>query len=965
MSNKILSLIKRLTLFVLFLFLFLNPVKSQFYSTGQDPASAKWEQINTPNFQIIFQKDFSQKAQQIANILEFYYTRVGESLKHKPRKISVIVHNQTIRSNGYVVWAPKRMELYATPSPSANQGDWLEHLCVHELRHVVQLDNLNQGITKILSVVFGQQYIGLVAGQLPMWFLEGDAVCTETALTNFGRGRNPAFNSGLKNILLSEQESYSYDRMLFGSYREFTPNHYVLGYHMTSFVRMKYGKYVWDDVHSYVAKNSYTFLPTSFAFYYGLKKRIKKSQQELYSETINYLDSIWTNEQKKNKPHKPKLFQEYQINQYEDYLNPLFINDDNIITLKRGYSHIPQFVLVHKDYEEVLHEPGILLDNHFSYSNDVIAWSEYKPDVRWRNREFNSIKLMNIKTKKVYTLIDKCRFFSPSISPSQEKIAVVDVDNQSQSSLVLLDCFNGNEVERIEPNGSHLQYPDWSSDGNSIYVVEMKENKKWVSKYDIANKKWSYVFDVGNSDIQKIKSYDDKVYFHSTINGIDNVYVFDEKSKAIFQLTNSRFGIANFDVNRNDVIVVDRDSLGFRLEKIPIERALWRRVNFESSYNYKLAEIITEQEKSLAGLDTSGFRNYNVTPYRKLLNVFNFHSWVPFYFDSKNIDLGDVSELFANSSGIINPGLMLFSQNKLSTTETILSYAYKENNHFLSSSIELKGKYPILRLSAEYGNSQMILAPNNLFWTPKPVSALNYIADLYVPFNFSSGKFVRGFVPLVSIDYQDNLFYDYSKKQYLQGLGFFQTRLLYYSYLRKAKQDIIPQLGAVLKFNLFNTPFDSDLYGYLYNFNSVFYLPGGKNKSFSFDLGYQYQKPKLYLYQSNFNFPRGVYKRRTEKMFKCYTDYVFPIAYPEWNLGSLIYIKRLRGRGFVDYALNSYRTRNGWLNENIYSFGIELRGDYHLFRMLFPLTTGLRLGYRSIGSSPFVDILFNIDLKGM
>ena len=140
------SSIKKITGLFIFLFIFFGySVKAQFYSTGQDPASAKWEQINTDNIQIIFQKDYVLQAQKIANILEYYYQKAGNTLNHKPKKISIILHNQTIRSNGYVAWAPKRMELFTTPSPDHYPDPWLEHLCIHELRHVVQMDKLNQG----------------------------------------------------------------------------------------------------------------------------------------------------------------------------------------------------------------------------------------------------------------------------------------------------------------------------------------------------------------------------------------------------------------------------------------------------------------------------------------------------------------------------------------------------------------------------------------------------------------------------------------------------------------------------------------------------------------------------------------------------------------------------------------------------------------------------------------------------
>jgi len=65
-------------LIIFFSLIFGYAAKAQFYSTGQDPASAKWEQIKTDNFQIIFQKNFRSQGQKIANILEYYYEKAGK-----------------------------------------------------------------------------------------------------------------------------------------------------------------------------------------------------------------------------------------------------------------------------------------------------------------------------------------------------------------------------------------------------------------------------------------------------------------------------------------------------------------------------------------------------------------------------------------------------------------------------------------------------------------------------------------------------------------------------------------------------------------------------------------------------------------------------------------------------------------------------------------------------------------------
>lgn len=134
---------------LLLLWVLLFPVitgYAQFVNFGQDRSSLRWRQINTDNFQLIYPDFFEANAQKMANVYEQLY-RHANTLQHKPGKISMILHADGGVSNGNVGWAPKKSELYTMP-PQDPSDSWLEHLCTHEFRHVVQIDKVNQGTTK-------------------------------------------------------------------------------------------------------------------------------------------------------------------------------------------------------------------------------------------------------------------------------------------------------------------------------------------------------------------------------------------------------------------------------------------------------------------------------------------------------------------------------------------------------------------------------------------------------------------------------------------------------------------------------------------------------------------------------------------------------------------------------------------------------------------------------------------------
>ena len=51
----------------------------------------------------------------------------------------IILHPYQMNSNGMVVWAPRRLELYTTPMADPLYArDWVTQLAVHEGRHIGQ-----------------------------------------------------------------------------------------------------------------------------------------------------------------------------------------------------------------------------------------------------------------------------------------------------------------------------------------------------------------------------------------------------------------------------------------------------------------------------------------------------------------------------------------------------------------------------------------------------------------------------------------------------------------------------------------------------------------------------------------------------------------------------------------------------------------------------------------------------------
>ena len=161
--------------------------------------------------------------------------------------------------------APLRAEFYEMPSQNIYPQIWQDQLTLHEYRHVVQINKMRQGMTQGLYYIFGEQGVALVMGLwLPFWFIEGDAVYSETILSKSGRGRVPEFIYTLKAQVL-DKKIYKYDKASFGSYKDFVPDHYTLGYQLVAKGIENYGIEMWDRTLDRVARRPYYLVP-----FYGI-----------------------------------------------------------------------------------------------------------------------------------------------------------------------------------------------------------------------------------------------------------------------------------------------------------------------------------------------------------------------------------------------------------------------------------------------------------------------------------------------------------------------------------------------------------------------------------------------------------------------------------------------------------------------------------------------------------------------
>ncbi len=946
--------IRSLFRIILSLFICLTGFQSfaQFYSAGQDPASIRWKQINTENFQVIFPENYEEQAKYIADILEYSYEYATQSLKHKPRKVSVIVHNQTVISNGFVSWAPRRIELYTNPPANNDTHDWMERLVVHEFRHVVQIDKLNQGLTRVLGYVVGEQAVGAVLGLfVPLWFLEGDAVASETAFTNSGRGRLPQFDQGLRAQVLARGK-YSFDKAYFGSFKDHVPNYYELGYQLVSMARIENGSDVWSGVIDNVARRPWSPVP----FSRGMKRETGRNKDHHYKYTFSVLDSLWQ-EQKNQNNYTAGTLLNPENRLYTNYTQSYRIDENSTIALKTGLRDIPHVVRIYDDgTEEKLFAPGFFFPNAFHYAAGKLVWNEQSPDPRWEHRNWSEIMIYDLQTGERKRITDKGRFFAPALSPDGEKIATLETTPLSKYSLVVLDAETAEELFRFSySNNDFIMEPAWHSDGNSIAVIAQDSHGKRIDIIDTSNQTWRNVLPASHTEISSPQFAGENIIFTGAWSGINNIYRVETGSGQVEKIISSIFGADFAAVNETDIIWSDYTADGYRLMRTNISNLIPIPLDKVEDHSPQFHQTLAQQEETVITEENIPRKEHEVKRYSRLRNLFHLHSWAPAYID------GASQEASIGAS-------MLF-QNKLSTSFATFGYQWdtSEETGKFSAVYSYKGWYPVVDLIAESGHRRLYYQDDdvvkNILWTEN-----QFNLALSVPMRFQHHEFLYGVTPYLSGGLTqalsnrhtpDTVFVGTDRYFSLQDNQVYSQvyRLLAYRQKRSVVRDVFPRSGQIFDIQYRHSPFTDQGMGSVFGVRGIIYLPGlFRHHGFRFSGGYQKKTkdenktgPIYYSYGNVIPISRGYSSLDLQKLSTFTADYAFPILYPDLSIRHIIYLMRLRGHIFSDFARGKGfpdpDNNNLQRDYSFASYGFGIVGDMHLFRFIAPLSLGVEVAF--------------------
>jgi len=330
-----------------------------------------------------------------------------------------------------------------------------------------------------------------------------------------------------------------------------------------------------------------------------------------------------------------------------------------------------------------------------------------------------------------------------------------------------------------------------------------------------------------------------------------------------------------------------------------------------------------------------------IKPYRRAKNLFNFHSWSPFYVEA--------------SSQEVSPGLMLMSQNTLSTMVAEMGYKMDINEETGKFVVNMSyyGLYPIISAGYSYGDrrgkAKIEGKEYNLYWWEQ-----DWNLGMRVPLNFSRGKWNRG------MQFASSVRQLHREMAPEVGLNFKEpsiTNLNYELFLwnqtRRSVRDIYPRFGQSFRYIFIHSPFRV-IPSQQYYLATTLFFPGLiPNHGLRLHGALQLSQNEI-GYGSYIRVPRGYQQFYSKEMKVMKLDYVMPLMYPDVGIPTVFYLKRIWSSVFFDY-LN--------IGGHYRSAGLELHAEWNVLQFPAPIDFGARISYTNNGWIP--EMIFGINFSSL
>lgn len=962
---------KKVLISIMLLLALSSGARAQFYPSGADPAGVRWYQIKSPDYRILYPEGLDSLALVYGRALEAARTPVGRSIGYRPnevyrRPMPVVLHPFTAVANGSVAWTPRHMELYTGPDASSpDVMEWVTNLALHESRHVAQMQFAKSRGYGLCNLLVGELFPGAMSALYPGPALfEGDAVVTETALTQFGRGREADFLEFCR-VSFAEGDFRSWYGWRWDSQKRYTPDYYRAGYMLVGGVRYNFDAPLFADRYYRLLHERKMPLP-----FFNLQRTVKDVSDMSFKSAWRKIAAEqqfeWAMDEVARGPFTPARLLTEPDRRFSQYTRTVQAGD-NILAVKTGMTTSPRLVSISRDGKVSVLRPFASTASGLRLSEPLgrVFWSETVQDPRWEMKSTSRIRSMDPDGRDITTLTRKGRLFNPSPSPAGSRVSVTEYPTFGGSAVLVLDGESGVTLERIPaPDTLQVVETAWV-DG---HIVASGISPEGFGIYD-ASDGFATLVAPTRAKIKQLKSDGDKLYFVSDRLSVNELYRLEDGT--LRRMSNNRFGGSDF------IVETGTDSVTFAA-LTTAGRMLYRSAvkpveeDTDLLYSYPMADALSAQEAELVTPGEEAPGSFSApTRYRKLPHLIKIHSWAPVFVDSDAIASASFEQI-TTSAGL---GATVFFQNDLGTSYGEIGWraSYVKDDlkvpYWRSSGLikyTYSGLYPVIELTGKFGERDAVRYG---FLTTKYAhsSALTMVTSgtempsvsgtvrIYIPWSFSSGGWHRGLVPQLSLSLSNDLVntgelflvyrntigekiegistFDHAEPGRTVPLGRVSASLRGYTMLGTAEAGLYPRWGIGLEAGASLRPclagiFSPSYYGFFYG-----YVPGLLDTH-----GIKLTATSVLVSQKRVadtavrTLPRGFdgsskvqsyVQARYPLQSKFTVDYALPFLPLDWSfLGPLANIRNLEFTAHGDLSVfsGSEKFRTG----NLYSIGADL-----------------------------------------
>lgn len=934
--------------------------QAQFYYNGRGPMGMHWRQMKSPTYKLIYPASYAPTAVAMAGFLDSIAPGITHGFTRKPQRLPIVLHTENLRSNGEVVWSPKRMELMTTaPAGDIYADPWLKQLAVHESRHVVQLSSLHGGLTKIATWLLGEA--GATVGMIvvPKWFLEGDATLAETQYSEFGRGLQPSFTVGMRALFAADSSATRFrsDRWIAGSYRTFVPGLYEYGYQMVAAGERYYGPEMWGRAVEYAGKYPIFIVPMRIY----LKRHYKAHLSDISDRALDDLYRLWKPYSAVPNDYRTLTRPVREGRSYTTYSNPLFVpgqTGGGIVAVKTDYDAPARFVTLDTTGRNERRVAWIAPpSSRPMLDGSMLYWTEFKPHPVWEYKTYSVVRSLDLATgkRRVFGRWAANYFATPvTAGDGRRLIATVSPDSLGGSDLVLHDATDFRETGRLKLNGLTTAHGlAWDAETGSLAFIALGERGMNLRRCGVTDDgRFTAAQDITEPSMVTLSGLTadgrGRLWFGSIESGKDEIHTLDLTAEGFPErrITTSRFGAYGpsavlSGTGDSSVLFTTYTADGYMVAKTEAATKQGDTVVRErlpkNLLNIPAPQWEVPAMSSLSMGDT--VTQHKVRRYNRGLRWFNVHSWAPLTADVDN--LLDASDRTFN----LGFGASLFFQSVMGDSYGSATYGRLNGDSWLQASWTYAGLPVQFKAEVEYGGGDQgvyIPAGGNTSGVQAPADLKTYLhvtGTVTAPFTLSGGSHIRLLQPSFSVTHFNSLLYDPATYGFDQGYQKYKASLWWSDHRRPSVRSVVPRLGYALRADVSGA--FSDRFGTTFSLFARGYLPGVMaNHSVTLRAAGMYQTASELGFTQKPLFPRGAYNGWSAKYFGAgAVDYTFPLWCPDGGINGVIHFKRIWANLFGDYSRGDYFAGGGTTRKmDIWSYGGDLAFDLNVLGSTSPAT---------------------------